>query len=155
MTTIGWERGFTFGSTGPDRALDWAEEQKERGRIEQPAVVGAIIHLGRCFDLLDTRSTSYLSENFPVFEEVLKRAGQKLPANSPDPDSLLRRRDCAMVNFALSALAEQHSYQTVRGVFQEGEFAYEGSSIRRKSHIQIAVRARSCILGYFIPEFSL
>ncbi len=43
-------------------------------------------------------------------------------------------------------------YQTVRGVFVEGEAAYEGSGFQSKNHLQIAVRDPSCILGYFRPR---
>jgi hypothetical protein len=44
------------------------------------------------------------------------------------------------------------SFQSVRGIFAEGTPAFEGSGIRLKSHIQIAVRDPSCILGYFRPS---
>ena len=58
-----------------------------------------------------------------------------------------------VLNWTLSALSESGpSYQSVRGVFQEGEMAFEGSSIYRKSHIQVAIRDECCILGYFIPS---
>lgn len=144
--------GVYFWEHGPERALEWAKEQKKRRKIEKPAVVGAVIHLGRCFDLLDTRYTTLLHLGFPAFEEQLVRSGQVLPENSTDPDSLLRRRDCAMLNWTMNGLeAEMPDFQTVRGVFQEGPVAFEGSAIRMKSHIQIAVRDQDCVLGYFVP----
>jgi hypothetical protein len=37
------------------------------------------------------------------------------------------------------------SYQTVRCPFEEGEQVYHGGMIRDQSHIQIAVRDKSCI----------
>jgi hypothetical protein len=43
-------------------------------------------------------------------------------------------------------------FQTVRGVFQEGAVAFSGSDIRKKSHIQVAVRDPACISGYFKPQ---
>jgi hypothetical protein len=42
-------------------------------------------------------------------------------------------------------------FDTVRGVYQEGEPAFPGSGIRRRSHIQIAVRRPESVLGYFLP----
>jgi len=42
-------------------------------------------------------------------------------------------------------------YDSVRGMFQEDEPAFEGSSIHMKSHIQIAIRNPACIIGYFKP----
>lgn len=59
-----------------------------------------------------------------------------------------------MLNYGLPRLEEfvVFKFQTVRGVFQEGVPAFVGSDIRRKSHIQIAVRDPDCILGYFKPQ---
>jgi len=48
-----------FWENGPSRALDYAQELKNRpagkvkNSIEEPAVIGAIIQLGNCLDLLD------------------------------------------------------------------------------------------------------
>jgi hypothetical protein len=69
-----------------------------------------------------------------------------------DFDLVLRDLDCAVLNFALRD--EESSglgAQTVRGVFVEGEAAYPGAEIYVKTHVQIAVRDPSCILGYFLP----
>jgi len=57
-----------------------------------------------------------------------------------------------MLNWYLSGLkADGLSYQTVRGWFTEGGPAFPGSGIERESHIQIAVRDPSCIIGVFRP----
>jgi hypothetical protein len=52
--------GIYFWEYGPERALDWARAVCKRhpNRIRQPAVLGAIIHSGVCFDLLDVRFTT-------------------------------------------------------------------------------------------------
>jgi hypothetical protein len=59
-----------------------------------------------------------------------------------------------VVDYTVSRVAEAEGirYQTVRGVFLEGEPAFPGSKIALKSHIQIAVRDPACILGFFSPE---
>ncbi len=71
-------------------------------------------------------------------------------------DLLLRDLDCAVLNLGLGNLDEVHAagrplYQTVRGVSVEGEEAYPGAAIRLKTHVQVAVRDRACILGCFMP----
>ena len=113
-----------------------------------------MIHLGRCFDLLDTRYTKELGRNYDSLRENLEQSGQRIPENTGGQDSLVRKLDCAMINWTLTALSAMGGpvFQSVRGVFQEGGAAYEGSSIRKKSHIQIAIRDEACIMGYFIPE---
>ncbi|HEY0093198.1 MAG TPA: hypothetical protein VGB96_02685, partial [Archangium sp.] len=47
--------GIYFWEYGADRALQFAREQTVRGKIHTPAHVGALIQLGNCFDLMDTR----------------------------------------------------------------------------------------------------
>lgn len=83
------------------------------------------------------------------------RPARNTPAKKGDHDLLRRDLDCAVLNFGLGNLDELEDgrpyYQTVRGVFVEGKRAYPGAAIRTKTHVQIAVRDESCILGYFMP----
>lgn len=157
-------RGIYFWEHGPQRAFEWARLRtagKAGGgeKIKTPAVIGAHISLGRCFDLLDTRFTSMLRDMYPLFKRTLDDKGIPLPRNeSPragqeSVDHVVRKLDCAVVNWCLSILAENHeNYDTVRCVFQEGGQAFPGSKIMERSHIQVAVRNPECILGYFRPN---
>jgi len=142
-------RGIYFWEYGPDRALAWAREKHK-----SPAVVGALINLGVCFDLLDTRHTEILTPAFDDYRVDLAKRGMKLPENSDDPEQLRRNRDCAFLNWMIETLdhAGTMRFQTVRGVFQEGGHAFPGSGIYVKSHIQVAVRDSACIIGYFRPS---
>jgi hypothetical protein len=47
---------------------------------------------------------------------------------------------------------DQIPMQTVRCPFLEGKRAFPGSGIFRESHVQLAVRDKSCILGVFRPN---
>ena len=153
-------RGIYFWEFGPARAVQWAQEEHVRNptKIATPASVGTVIHLGRCFDLLDVRYTSYLKEAFPSFVEAQRDAGRTLPSNAEVRnrvgDLLLRRLDCAVLNWAIAELERTlgETFQTVRGVFIEGGEAFPGSCIMEKSHIQIAVRDPACIIGVFQPR---
>lgn len=151
-------KGIYFWEFGKERAMEWAEERQRKGRLKEPSVIGAVIHLGNCFDLLDVQYTKSLGAAYPEFEKVLISSGKELPENTPvapdDPDFLLRRGDCAVVNWTIDLLEKKssHPFHTVRGVFQEGGPAFPGSHIREKSHIQIAVRNTTCLLGYFLPR---
>jgi hypothetical protein len=151
-------KGTYFWEYGPDRALEWAKEQKKRNRLDNPAVIGALMYLGNCFDLLDVQYTRFLAQAYPEFVKTLETSGTELPQNAPakptDPEFLLRRRDCAVMNWSLERFEEASKLpcHTVRGLFQEGKPAFPGSYIQTKSHIQIAVRDTSCILGYFLPR---
>lgn len=149
--------GLYFWEYGPARALEWAQQLQSRNKIKKAAVLGAYINLGHCFDLLDVRYTKILGEAYPEFVSILKATGKSLPDNAPrfqgDPDVLMRRRDCAVINWTLDRFNEAATtpVDTVRGIFQEGTPAFPGAFTKAKSHIQIAVREPSCIVGYFRP----
>jgi hypothetical protein len=42
-------------------------------------------------------------------------------------------------------------FDTVRGVFTEGQPLYSNAGFKEKTHIQLCVRNPECILGYFKP----
>jgi hypothetical protein len=69
-------------------------------------------------------------------------------------DKILRFLDCAVIDYTVNNVAETQriEYQTVRGVFLEGEPAFPGSRIALKSHIQIAVRNPVSIIEFFRPD---
>lgn len=152
-------KGVYFWEHAPRRALQFAREQKGRQKIDNPMVLGAYINLGRCFDLTDIEHTEQLTAAFERLSAAFDATGTELPENKAasgdDHDLLLRYRDCAVLNWYMKRLDKKsgnsYAYQTVRGVFQEGNEAFDGSKIMKKSHIQIAVRDPACIIGYFLP----
>ena len=149
--------GIYFWEHGPERALEFAEWKRQRGEIDRPFVLGAYIHLGRCFDLTDTFATRQLRGFYDGLVDALEKSGRTLPENRPagpgDVDLVLRRLDCAVLNFGLTKTEREDNVRedNVRGVFPEGDTAYSGSAIRTKTHVQVAVRNPACILGVFRP----
>ncbi|HEX8906152.1 MAG TPA: hypothetical protein VF771_14990 [Longimicrobiaceae bacterium] len=143
--------GIYFWEYGPDRALRWAEQQSLRSRVKKPAVVGAIIQLGRCLDLLDTRFTAALRLFYNVWAERMRADG-----NVP----MTNRGKARYLDRAVIEAYIQHSsdvgtvYDTVRGAFVEGEPVYPGSALYTETHIQIAVRNRESIVGVYRPAFA-
>ncbi len=149
-------KGIYFWEHGPERAWEFAEWKHARGEIAAPFVLGAYIHLGRCFDLTDTSATAMLATYHRSLDEEMRKSGRPMPENrsagAQDSDLVLRRLDCAVLNFALSELEVGGiRHDTVRGVFTEGPPAYPGARIFVKTHVQIAVRHPACVVGYFLP----
>lgn len=152
--------GIYFWEHGPRRALEWAEQQAKRkgSKIKYPAVLGAVIQLSNCFDLLDVQFTSVLATAAKQLDAAIRAQGGALPANESagkhDGDWLRRERDCFVLNQTIPSLESSlgYQFQSVRGVFQEGMAAFPGAGIKLKSHIQIAVRDSRAIVGYFRPE---
>ena len=156
--------GAYFWESDPQRAREWAQWKAEKGDYANPAVVGAVIDLRNCFDLVSREDLYLLEEAHRSFLRVQKLSGLPVPKNKsapgqPDTDRVLRFLDCAVLRHLHSILDAQptHSRQiepfdTVRGMFTEGQRVYPASGFRRKNHVQIAVRNTACIRELFIPR---
>lgn len=142
--------GIYFWEHGPERARDWAGPDG--------VVVGAVIQLGNCLDLTDVAATQLLSEQFEQIDRSYRELKKPLPTNLGGQGGL-RKLDCLVINELITTLASPMGetvpplrIQTVRGAFEEGKEAFAGSMIKIQTHIQIAVRDHSCILGVFRPN---
>jgi len=136
--------GIYFWEYGHQRAFDWGRTWPKL-RDEQVAVVGAIIQLGQCLDLLDTEYTRELAE-FAVSHQA---RGRSLPPNRGPS----RAGDCFLINaFCAASARVGRPFDTVRGLFQEGEAIFSGSGLLRENHIQVVVRDPRAIIGLFRPR---
>ncbi len=151
--------GIYFWENSIRRALDWANLVKSnpnfaRARITAPFVVGAIINLGNCLDLLEAESIAEVEQGYLEFVESCEDFRIPVPQNKQiGRDVWLRFRDCAVINFVhLMREAEgQPAFDTVRAAFVEGAPLYKNAGFHRKTHIQICVRDPQQIIGYFRP----
>jgi hypothetical protein len=150
--------GIYFWEANPLRGLEFAEEQRARGRLNDPFVVGAVLDLGYCLDLTSSTGLAAVKAAHNNFIDVAGKAAKPIPRNRGGPDSLLRELDCAVINhlhqIRASAKLPLQSFDSVKGVFLiEGGQLYEGSGFYNKTHIQICIRNPSCIKGVFrVPD---
>lgn len=151
--------GIYFWENSLERARQYAEEDSRRKRspIRDPFVLGAVIDLGECLDLLDQEYLDLVRVAYLRLREVLEATGQVLPTNrgfsGDDFDFKRRELDCAVVRYTHQLAAEQgRRFDTVRAAFWEGKPLYEGAGFRRQKHIQIAVINPHCIKGVFLPR---
>jgi len=153
--------GAYFWEQNPKRALEFARHIKGMDRadvkkIKEPFVIGAVISLGRCLNLLDSLA---IDEVKAAYNHLLA-SGKELPENKPNPkengtDLIFRFLDCAVIETLHSLRVQfgEEPYETARGAFFEGDRLYPGAGFREKNHIQICVREMNCIKGYFrLPE---
>lgn len=140
--------GVYFWENGPERALDWA---KARGK-EDPTVVGAVIQIGHCLNLMDKPSNLPLSTAYKMCSAAFDICGQSLPENTGKYHDL----DALVINaLHSSADLKGHPYDTVRAAYIEGEPLYDGTEIMSDTHIQICVRnPRKSIVAYFRPRMA-
>ena len=150
--------GVYFWEHNAQRAYEFAREVRDRPRhpaqkIRRPAVVGAIIELALCLNLLDSRYISLVTSAYEDLAAFQQDAGEPMPTNSGGADRLARRLDCAVIETLHATRTDrgEPSFDTVRAAFIEGEPIYRGAGFRSKNHIQLCVRNPACIKGYFRP----
>lgn len=151
--------GIYFWENSSARALAWATAARKNpkisaSKITDPFVVGAIIDLGNCLDLLETESIRIVANAHHRLCEACEEAGVPIPENRAAGGQItLRHLDCAVINFAHSLREEAGStpFDSVRAAFFEGEGLYPGAGFQKQTHIQICVRKPGSIIGYFRP----
>jgi hypothetical protein len=94
--------GMYFWENNYQRALLWAEDKKRRGRIDKPAVIGAVLFLGYCCDFLDSSYLLILKDYFNLMAGMYEELGWDLPENRDLPhdqykDKILRDLDCSVM----------------------------------------------------------
>ena len=147
--------GVYFWEGSSTRALRWAEEVKSRpdGTIKRPAVLGAIINLGHCLDLIDPNRARLVQQAYVDYLQQCEETGDP-PAKNKGPESKARFLDCAVMNL-LHKLGNEEgmpAFDTVRGFFVEGQPLYPTAGLRSLDHVQICVRRPECIAGFFRPN---
>ncbi len=160
--------GVYFWESDPQRAWEWAKERCAEGAYEAPGVVGAIIDLRNCLDLLNRTDQDLVRNAYDSLSSFFETAKKPLPTNrnskkGGDQDRKARELDCEVIKHLHSimdypaedlggqgAISTPH-FDTVRGMFTEGGELYPGAAFYHQSHVQIAVRNLECIRGVFFP----
>ncbi len=148
--------GIYFWEQNPGRALEYAEEcakktQFFRGEIKNPFVIGAIINLGNCLNLLESKSAIILKQAHKVLGETKLLSGTAMPKNK----GANRALDCAVIQTVHQSNKESNSgivYDTIRSSFAEGGEVYPGSIFTDRLHIEVCVINPDMILGYYLPQ---
>lgn len=101
--------GIYFWQNSKERALQYAQEASKRkeSNIKEPAVIGAIIDLGCCLDLLDHEHLLEVKEAYRNFSKT----HLELPENkgvSDSSDKVLRYLDRVVIQTLHATRAETH-----------------------------------------------
>lgn len=137
-------KGIYFWEYAPKQAWWWARKFK---KYADPAVIGAIIRLGNCFDLLDSLNVKALKEFRDSMVDQMQVAGIEVPTNFRQH----KKQDCAVFNFFYQQAEEAHKpIDSARAVYvptEKNKRAWKGSWIYDEAHIQICVRNPGNILA--------
>jgi hypothetical protein len=147
--------GVYFWENDPQRALEWATKNP---KIDEPFVIGSVIDLGLCLDLVEIEYLELVRRAHKEYCTAVDIAGyENTPKNEVgfkgDRDFVRRNLDCAVINFLhdLRDAEGEPVFDSVRSPFPEGEPLYDGAGFMSRTHIQICVRNKACIKGYFHP----
>jgi hypothetical protein len=108
--------GIYFWEQNPLRALEYAEESAQKKQFNKipivtPFVLGAIIELGNCLNLVEAESLQILQTAFEGLKKVTEEAGTAMPKNKGDNRAL----DCAVIK-NLSIQSGVHSLKEMRHI---------------------------------------
>jgi len=98
----------------------------------------------------------YFWENDP--HRALEWAQEKASRNEvKDPfviGAIIDLGRCLDINPVINRLNQSLAlpFDTVRGLFVEGDPIFDGAEIYHKTHSEIAIRNELCIKGYFLPD---
>ena len=146
--------GIYFWEQNPQRALDYAQEvsmgdQYNKVKIKTAFVLGAIIELGHCLNLVEAESLNILDAAYQGLAKTNEEAGLKMPKTQGN----IRKLDCAVISFIHESRRRTNEvpYDSIRSAFNEGLEIYPGASFTARNHIQICIRKHELIKGYFLP----
>ncbi|WP_416761122.1 hypothetical protein ACNI65_03110 [Roseateles sp. So40a] len=149
----------------PDRALRFAESVRDHPRrflsakpIVNPTVVGVVLGISRCWDMTTIEGRREYQSAFSALQATRQMAGRCMPVNDAgagaDDVKLLRALDCAVFNIGHETRERQgeQPHELVRASFHQGQPIRDGTDFRTGSHIQLALRDPSCVVGWFLPR---
>lgn len=146
--------GIYFWEQNPGHALKYAMDsangkQKNKIPIKTPFVIGAIIELGNCLNLVEPTSLDVLRQAHAGMKEAYQNSGEPLPVNK----KANRELDCAVIKYLHETRKRSGDkpFDTIRSAFHEGDLLYEGSNHTARLHIEICVINPEMIKGYFLP----
>ena len=150
--------GQYFWEDSAERAFLWAqrESRKPHSPIKLAGVLGAVIDLGNCLNLIEVEYLDLVRAAHDRLGLLMQEIGEPMPKNT-GREFRARKLDCAVFQ-ALHQFREEEGlppFDTVRAFFVEGQPLYPSAGIRQLDHIQVCVRRSENIIGYFLPRLEV
>lgn len=146
--------GIYFWEQNPIRALEYAEEsargtQYNKVPIKTPFIIGAIIELGNCLNLVEPTSLGVVKQAHDSMMAALLETKKKIPVNQ----GANRQLDCAVIKYLheIRRRSGERPFDTIRSPFHEAELLYADANFSARLHIEICVINPEMIKGYFLP----
>lgn len=142
--------GVYFWEYGPKQAWSWARRRYPGDAI---AVLGSMVRLGNCLDLLDPDNANELIRVHRMLQQDARRIGISLPKNR----NARKYLDCQVLEYAYAAFesAQGEVIDSARAVYvptQAKKRLWERSWLYHETHVQLTVRSPDCILGTWLVD---
>ena len=138
--------GIYFWEFAPQQAWWWADR---RYGPKNAAVVGALVRLGNCIDLLDPSNAELVEQAHSDLKQAMRAAGKPMPKNANNHKYL----DCAVFNWLYARLeGADHGVESCRAVFvplRSGKMPrlWTRSGVFGGAHVQLCIREPRNILA--------
>jgi len=141
--------GIYFWEYAPQRAWEWARQRHGSNDI---AVLGSMIRLGNCLDLLEPSNGMRMHQLHDQMVADLRDAGRPVPKNV----LAKKRLDCAVFEYSASVFEEQgEDIDSVRAVYvptSSKARLWASSWLCHETHVQLCIRNPRCILGTWLLQ---
>lgn len=147
--------GIYFWEDNLGRAIAWGKELEKKDKSRRTAVIGALIDLGSCLNFANQEYLDDLNKkSIEVQTELMLLSESEKIKEIPKNKDKSHELDCFIINNMISEAKNKmdKEFDSVRGIFIEGDPICEGSGFTAQSHIQISIRNPNCIKGYFNPK---
>ena len=151
--------GIYFWEAHPERGPEPAHAAREQHPITGeknrfPYVVGAIIELGNCLNLLGHAGLREMRTAHHMLQCAAAAEGRQLPAKKFADHSgayLVRALDCAVLEYLhkLRIEANLPAYDSVIGALWERSGLTGETGLADQNQMHICIRNQACIRGYF------
>ncbi len=150
------ERALLFATA----ACQHPEKRYTAVPIATHAAVGAVLKVTNWLDMTTQAGVREFSLAYQSLVAGLIASGAPVPQNRPagedDADIIYRALDSAVFTWLHSSRESQRPplppFQAVRAAFHQGPKVAPTSGFYVNTHIQIALRNDSCIVGWFLPR---
>lgn len=149
--------GIYFWENNYARAMDFAKNPPGKKKFDVPSVLGAVIDLQFCLDLLDSAWLERVKFSYHSLSISAETIGQELPLNKTaknSKDLLIRELDCAVIESLHLTRIERglKPFDSVRGVFIEGQELYPGAGFHDKTISRSASGTQTVLKDSSFPE---
>jgi len=157
--------GVYFFEGDAQRALRFAQASRDNPAkvytarpIATASVVGAILRVHTWLDMTTQDGLTEFSAAYDLMLRSMESEDVPPPTNeaaSPDDtDILLRHLDKSVFNYIHQVRHEHNAppYQAVRAAFRQGKELAPRSGFHEGTHLQLALRDPSCVVGWFLPS---